>query len=48
MVKLKKSICEAHILSFYKKDEVGANFIFFFEVELLKLGVFDRAFLKLH
>jgi hypothetical protein len=30
MVKLKKSICEAHILPFYKKDEVGANFIFFF------------------
>jgi hypothetical protein len=41
-----KIICEAPILMLHKNSEVGNNFTFF-NVELLKLQVFDGAFLKL-
>jgi hypothetical protein len=41
-----KNICEAPILMIHKNSEVGNNFTFF-NVELLKLQVFDGAFLKL-
>jgi hypothetical protein len=47
MVKLKKSICEAPILLLHKINKVGVNFISFFDVELLQLGVFGRVFFKL-
>jgi hypothetical protein len=42
MRKLKISIREASILLFYINIEVGANFTFFGEDELVKLEVFDR------
>jgi hypothetical protein len=42
MVKLKKSICEAHILLLHKNLKIRVNFTFFYEAELLKLRVFGN------
>jgi hypothetical protein len=42
MGQLKIPIHEVPIFLLHKNIEVGANFIFFGETELLKLGVFDR------
>jgi hypothetical protein len=42
MGKFKISIREAPILLLHKNIEIGANFTFFGEVELVKLEVFDR------
>jgi hypothetical protein len=40
--KLKITIGKAPILLFHKNIEVGANFIFFDEAELVKLGTFGK------
>jgi hypothetical protein len=40
--KLKITIGKAPILLFHKNIEVGANFIFFGEAELVKLGTFGK------
>jgi hypothetical protein len=47
MNELKITICEAPLLLLPKNCEVGVNFTFFYEAELLKLGVFDRQVVKL-
>jgi hypothetical protein len=42
MGKLKIPICEASILLLHKNIEVGTNFTFSGEAELVKLRMFDR------
>jgi hypothetical protein len=47
MRELKIAVCEAALLLLCEIGEVDVNFIFFYEVERLKLGLFGRLFLKL-
>jgi hypothetical protein len=47
MSKFKISICEVSLLLLSKNYEVGTNFTFFYEAEMLKLGVFCKPFIKL-
>jgi hypothetical protein len=42
MGKLKIPICEAPILLLHENIEVGVNFTFFGEAELVKLGMFGK------
>jgi hypothetical protein len=45
--KLKVIVCETPLLLLHENSEVGVNFTFFGEAELLKLGVFGRSYVKL-
>jgi hypothetical protein len=47
MSELKIPIREAPLLLLPKNCEVGGQLHFFYEVELLKLGVFGRSLVKL-
>jgi hypothetical protein len=47
MSDLKIPIYEAPLLLLSKNCEVKVNFTFFYEAELLKLGVFDIPFINL-
>jgi hypothetical protein len=48
MRKLKIAVCEAALFLLCEIGEVDVNFIFFYEVELLKLRLFGRLFLELN
>jgi hypothetical protein len=47
MSELKNPLREASLLLLPQNCEVGTNFTFFYEAELLKLGVFGTSFVKL-
>jgi hypothetical protein len=47
MRELKIDVCEAPLLLLHENGEADVNFVFFYEVGLLKLAFFGRLFLKL-